>query len=142
MTLPVLSGSMMPHLPPGGRIQVECSPSLEPRLGDIIVFRDADRLVAHRLLLRLRVGRRYWLYQKGDAAGIGSWVRGDRLVGVVTRASSPQGEGAYVRRSGCRPAGSDLYRHLGRDLAARARRLLRPLRLLLGGRGAARGVRR
>lgn len=139
MDLPILTGSMSPHLVPGGRLQLDCSPSLRPRLGDVVVYREQDRLIAHRLLLRVRLGRRCWLYQKGDAARTGSWVNAAGVIGVVVGASGPDGEPTYARGPG-RPsggrgaAGAGVHRQLLRDLAARARSALRVLRR----RGAAR----
>lgn len=129
---------MMPHLPPGGAICVDCAPSLRPRLGDIIVFREEDRLVAHRLLLRLRLGRRCYLYQKGDAARVGRWVPEARLVGVVTSATGAGGEPVYLRGAGPGAQRGRVYRQLLRDLRARGRLLLRTV----AGRGADRGEAR
>jgi len=127
LTLPVLSGSMMPYLRPGGRVLVECAAAGRCNLGDIIVFRNADKLVAHRLLFRLRVGNRRYLYQKGDAAGTGYWVREDQMVGVVTTSVAADGTHVYRRGEHCQALLNTICTHLFRDLLARLRSLPRRL---------------
>lgn len=118
---PIMSGSMMPFLCPGGRVIVECVPADKCHLGDIIVFQDPGRLIAHRVLLRLRLGKRIYLYQKGDSAGVGYWVSGDKLIGVVTRSIDADGTQLYLRDRNHSGTSRRIYGHLWCDFMARAR---------------------
>ena len=47
------------------------------------VFREQDRLVAHRVLLVLRAGPWHLVLEKGDTNRRGRWRRGDNLAGRV-----------------------------------------------------------
>jgi hypothetical protein len=97
ITLPILSGSMGPHLPPGGTIRVLGCPWSEAISGDVVVFREGFRLVAHRQLFRLSVGTHAVVYQKGDANSLGGFVVGKQVVGVVTEARDARGSLTYSR---------------------------------------------
>lgn len=90
---------MGPLLPPGGTIQVLGCTSRETVVGDIIVFREGFRLVAHRQLFRLSVGTHAVIYQKGDANPLGGFVVGKQIVGAVTEARDAHGSLAYSRAS-------------------------------------------
>jgi hypothetical protein len=127
LTLPVLSGSMLPCLRPGGRVCIECAGSARARAGDIIVFREADRLIAHRLLVRLSLGRRSYLFQMGDAAGMGYWVQEKQVVGVVTMSTDTDGTLLYVRSSNNRAARRSILAPIIRAFLAPARSVLRTL---------------
>ena len=60
---------------------VRAIPPMRPRPGDIVVFRAADALVAHRLIRRTADG---WI-TKGDATlRADARVKPDEMVGVVT----------------------------------------------------------
>jgi len=61
--LVILSGSMAPLLQPGEKVRV--TPHFRPVLpGDLVVFRQRDRLVCHRIMFPYK----RWCYlQKGDA---------------------------------------------------------------------------
>ena len=97
--LQILSGSMGSHLPPSGTIQVLGCAWRETVAGDIIVFREGFRLVAHRQLFRLSVGTHAVVYQKGDANPLGGFVVGKQIIGVVTEARDARGTLAYSRAS-------------------------------------------
>ena len=135
MTLPVLSGSMMPFLHPGGEVLVECTPSGKCHLGDIIVFRETDKLVAHRVLFRLRLGNHCYLYQKGDAAGIGHWVRDDRMIGVVTRSTDANGTELYLRGKHNQTERHRIYVLLVRDVLTRAKSVIKAFSAITRGGG-------
>lgn len=79
LILPVLSGSMRPVIEVGARILIEPAAPGSCRVGDVGVYMEDDRLVAHRVLWRL--GGRAFL--KGDANNFGHWIDGRRLKGVV-----------------------------------------------------------
>ena len=106
---------------------MECVPAVKYHPGDIIVFRESGRLIAHRLLFRLQLGRRLYLYQKGDSAGIGHWVRDNKMVGVVTSSTDADGTYSYLRGKYNQAAGSSVYVHLLRDFLARARLAIKAL---------------
>ena len=122
---------MIPCLRPGGRVRIECSGADRARPGDIIVFRDSDQLVAHRLVFRLGLGRYGYLYQRGDAEGTGSWVRERQVVGLVTVSTDADGVLLYERGSRAADRWSILA-FVVRAVLAHARSALRSL--LDGGR--------
>jgi len=118
---------MMPYLRPGGHVRIECDGADRARPGEIIVFHEADRLVAHRLLVRLGLGRRRYLYQRGDAAGIGHWVREKQVLGVVTTSTDVDGTILYVRGRHDPAARRAVSAHIFRAVLAQARSVLRTL---------------
>jgi hypothetical protein len=79
LILPVLSGSMSPGIPLGCRIEIKPCQADQCRLGDVMVYMDKGRLVAHRLLWR--VGR--YLYTKGDANAFGHWIGSSQVKGLI-----------------------------------------------------------
>ena len=81
--LPVLSNSMLPVFGMGRKIKIRREAWKSCRCGDIIVFRVGGRLMAHRLLFVMRMGRRRYFYQKGDANPTGHFIRAERVVGRV-----------------------------------------------------------
>ena len=137
LTLQVLSGSMMPHLRPGGQVCIECAGTVRTRPGDIIVFHEADRLVAHRLLVRLCLGRRWCGYQRGDAAGIGHWVLARQVLGVVTVSTAADGTVLYVRNRIASVSRRHIALLIARAVLARARLVLRTLSPTEGRKGSA-----
>jgi signal peptidase I len=127
LILPVQSGSMMPYLHPGGRVRIECAGVVRARPGDIIVFRESDILVAHRLLFRLSLGRHCYLYQKGDAAGIGHWVKEKQVIGLVTISTDADGTLLYERSTHDSAARWSILALIIRAVLARARSVLKTL---------------
>jgi len=89
--LPVLSGSMAPLLPIGGRARIEAAGAGAGGPGAIVVFSDGRSLTAHRVLLALRLPGRRLVYQKGDANFRGAWTDARRIVGRVTGCDHPDG---------------------------------------------------
>ena len=79
LILPVLSGSMRPAIQVGSRIRIAAASAPECRVGDVVVYIDEERLVAHRVLWRM-AGR---LFVKGDANRHGHWVPPGRVKGIV-----------------------------------------------------------
>lgn len=135
LTLPIISGSMMPFLCPGGKVRVECVPANKCHLGDIMVFKEPDRLIAHRVLFCFRLGRRRFFYQKGDSAGTGYWVQGNQMIGVVTHSLDAEGTQRYLRERDGAAARCSIYTHLWRDLVTRARMTVKALAVRTGLRG-------
>lgn len=81
--LPVLSGSMLPLLHIGDKVLVQ---SVEPsiiRTGDIIVFKELDKFIVHRVIKTYKNERVYFL-QKGDNSMAAEIVQSENLIGMVT----------------------------------------------------------
>lgn len=83
LLLPVLSGSMRPVISLGSRILIEPCAGTDCRVGDVSVYLDGDRLVAHRILWFLGSRSKGWVFQKGDANHYGHWIRAVNIKGVV-----------------------------------------------------------
>lgn len=82
--LPVLSGSMMPVLVPGKNIRIKRRiQHSEIQTGDIIVFKNDNTLTAHRVLIKLSVAGKAFMYQKGDMNRFGYWITDKKIVGYV-----------------------------------------------------------
>jgi signal peptidase I len=81
--LPVLSGSMTPLLLIGDMVLVESISPENIKLGDIIVFKDFDKLVVHRVIQKYKDGSKSFL-QKGDNARIAEIVMSENIIGRVT----------------------------------------------------------
>ncbi len=130
--LPVLSGSMGPTIVPGCSVRIERIAPRGTYAGDLVVFWDGEGLVAHRQLLRVRLGSLTVIYQKGDANPLGSWIREERIIGVVTEAIEPSGKRVYTRK---RSAGRrEARRQLRQVLRYPFHRVVRFLRRLFSGR--------
>lgn len=90
--LPMLTGSMLPAIPPGATLVITPRSAGPFRRGEVVVFGDEDRLIAHRLLLRLRLPGLNLIFEKGDNNPRGGWIRPDRIRGVVREAILADGE--------------------------------------------------
>jgi hypothetical protein len=87
--------SMHPLIHPGDKLLVEFGTDL-PRLGEIVVFADGGRVVAHRLVRRRRSVAGVQLLTRGDATlDFDRPVRADQTFGVV-RGCRRAGDGADV----------------------------------------------
>jgi hypothetical protein len=95
--LPMLTGSMLPVLPVGSVIEITGVRGRECRRGDVVVFRQDDRLVAHRLLVRLSVAGRGGFLQAGDSISRPGWIGPDVIVGLVTAVRLAGGERRDLR---------------------------------------------
>jgi signal peptidase I len=85
--LPLLSGSMADTLLPGDILTIHPLDGKEAHVGDIVVFRDGYRLIAHRLIVVFRLGSLTLLVEKGDANPIATIIQPDCIVGRVKAAS-------------------------------------------------------
>ncbi|MEZ4388876.1 MAG: S26 family signal peptidase [Candidatus Krumholzibacteriia bacterium] len=116
VTLPVISGSMMPLIPAGARITVQgLGPAEIPEVGEVVVFRDRDRLVAHRLLFFCPLPSPGWYLQRGDGASPAGVVGRARICGRVVAVSRPGDRDldltpAAARHQGRRAARRSLWR--------------------------------
>ncbi len=95
--LPMLSGSMSPTIVCGNTIRIRPVSWNRILRGDIIVFKDNGRLIAHRLLARISFGRFHLAYQKGDTNDLGKWISGRCILGIVTAAWDTSGNRVYLR---------------------------------------------
>jgi hypothetical protein len=86
IALPVLSGSMADALLPGDMLTVRPLAGAKARVGDIVVFRDGGKLVAHRLIFAFRLFGFALLAEKGDANRQVSILRPKAIVGRVEAA--------------------------------------------------------
>ena len=83
VSLPMLTGSMAPAVPVGARLVIAAAGRRRFGWGDVVVFAQGDRLVAHRLLLGLGFGAGALYLEKGDCNATGGFVRRRDVRGVV-----------------------------------------------------------
>jgi hypothetical protein len=84
VVLPVLTGSMAPLLPVGAEIEVRgVADPAELAVGDVVVFRRGDQLVAHRLLMVWGLGPGRWFLERGDGVSGPGRVRARDVLGRV-----------------------------------------------------------
>lgn len=81
--LPVLSGSMLPLLRIGDKVLVQSAKPDNIKIGDIVVFKDNDKLVVHRVIQKYESDKLSFL-QKGDNTRISEIISGEEIVGKVT----------------------------------------------------------
>ncbi len=114
--LTLLSGSMADALLPGDALLVRSLRGKRPHIGDIVVFRDGGKLVAHRLLLAFRLLSFALLVEKGDANRSASIIAPEAIVGIVAGARR-DGSSVFSRtpesvEAGRRASMRALLRHL------------------------------
>ena len=124
--LPMLSGSMRPGIPVDSLLHIQKSSAAACPPGAVMIYRDGDRLVAHRLLWRLGWGSRALLFEKGDANDRGRWIRSGQVLGMATAVLLPGAESPQSLL----PDRSQAWRSLLAD--ARHRILAFPRRLKRG----------
>ncbi len=90
--LTVQSGSMLPLMPVGARIEVISVSGSRCRVGDVVVFRQADRLVAHRLLFGWGHEPLGWFLQRGDGFSPAGFLRSRSILGRVVAVHGIEGE--------------------------------------------------
>lgn len=116
VSLPVLSGSMLPDLPLGALLEIEPVLPRDCRYGDVIIFQEGPegqrRLIAHRIIGRLGFGSRLLFLQKGDANAFGHWASSSRVCGRVRRVIPSDGdESAAIAASSVSRADRSRYLH-------------------------------
>ena len=79
LVLPILSGSMRPSIALGSKILIAPADYSTCRLGDVVVYLEGDRLIAHRLLWTLGP----FHFHKGDANPNGHWINCKMVRGIV-----------------------------------------------------------
>jgi hypothetical protein len=85
--------SMVPLIRSGGFLRVEAVKPERLRLGDVIVYRVGELLVAHRLVRKRREGGSLRLLSKGDAFSwrAGEEVAPEQVLGRVTTVRGRRG---------------------------------------------------
>jgi signal peptidase I len=86
VVLPILSGSMAGTLLPGDILLVRPLGGKKAHTGDIVVFRDGGKLVAHRLIFVFRLFSFAFLVEKGDANRTATIIDPKSIVGRVEAA--------------------------------------------------------
>jgi hypothetical protein len=89
--LPMLSGSMSPALPCGSTLEIDPRDPRGFAPGEVVVLALDGRLVAHRVLLRLRWRGQVRLLEMGDANPRGAWRSAQLVVGRVVSATDSEG---------------------------------------------------
>jgi hypothetical protein len=84
----VQGGCMAPTLTDGQVVLVR-SPR-DPRAGDVALLATRDGLEIHRLLDRVRAGRRAWYLHAGDASSACGIAGEDQIVGIVPAPPRPE----------------------------------------------------
>jgi hypothetical protein len=82
----IRGASMGTTLPPGSRIRLSCSDDASYQIGEVLVYVQAGRLVAHRMVGRGRGARAHgFLITRGDAAAAcDPPVALEQTIGLVT----------------------------------------------------------
>jgi hypothetical protein len=132
LLLPVLSGSMLPEIPMDAVIHIQTTDAGHCHPGDVIVYREGDRLVVHRLLMRLGLGSPAIFYEKGDANAKGGWIRARRIRGLVIAIDFQDGTGPKPLVSSPGLARSSMIRDIRHRALVVPRRIKQ---LLLGSSG-------
>ncbi len=114
--MPMLSGSMAPILPVGSTLIIAGVRGDACRMGDVVVFREQDRLVAHRLLLGLPCGRARVFLQAGDGVSPLGWVAPGSILGLVVAVRDADQSTRDLRRPEARREGVRLARRRLRRL--------------------------
>jgi signal peptidase I len=86
LMLPLLSGSMAGTLLPGDMLTVRPLGAERAHIGDIVVFRDERKLVAHRLIFVLKLFSFMLFVEKGDANQTATIIVAESIVGRVEAA--------------------------------------------------------
>ncbi len=81
--LDVRSGSMVPVLPVGAVVTVAPAEGRHCEVGDIVVFRRGDRLIAHRLIFGWGHEPGAWFLERGDGVSPAGVIRAASILGRV-----------------------------------------------------------
>jgi hypothetical protein len=111
--LTVRSGSMLPCLPVGAKIEIAAVDGRECRVGDVVVFRRGDRLIAHRLLFGWGHEPGSWFLERGDGVSPAGLIRARTILGKVVALHRADGR---QQRLDCSDALTDNLRRARRSL--------------------------
>ena len=92
LSFKIVSGSMAPVIREGDLVRVTRAEVSRLRIGDIVAFRDGDRVVVHRIFGRSRLNGRLVFRQRGDTVGGSGIIRPENLIGRVSSIERGGGE--------------------------------------------------
>ena len=81
--LTVSSGSMAPMIQVGDKVLVKQTAPQHIRFGDIIVFKEAGKLITHRVIGKQVSDRHVIFMQKGDSNTSATYVLSENVIGKV-----------------------------------------------------------
>lgn len=94
--------SMRPDIPAGSRLLVEFGHG-QPRIGEVVLFRRGETLLAHRLVARRVIQGRTMLVTKGDGEALSDPpIAPDDVLGLVRDVRLRSGRSAHARLGGPR----------------------------------------
>jgi hypothetical protein len=125
VALTMRSGSMAPLLPVGSRIEVVATDGQDCRVGDIVVYAEGERLVAHRLLLRWPWGAEQRFLQRGDGVSPAGVLPAAAILGRVVAVATDDGRHDLTAADARRQARQAVRRSLARLVRDVARSMLR-----------------
>jgi signal peptidase len=129
LVLPAVGGSMLPAIWPGDALVVEPSTCSNVALGDIVLFSNAYRFVAHRVVEKSGEAETGQVWTRGDATSTGDApIRPGQILGKVS---------FIVRNGKCFEPKKSLRRS-ERALAALLRRSETAARVIVGVHGLSR----
>lgn len=79
----VVSSSMTPLIKEGERVLVLPVEVPQARRGDVLLFRQGDELVIHRMLAKRDLGQETSILQQGDQGGEALWIPWRSVIGQV-----------------------------------------------------------
>jgi hypothetical protein len=127
VVLPMRTGSMTPLIPAGSEIEIAgLRDAARLDMGDVVVFRRGERLVAHRLLFGWGLGDQRWFVERGDGTSPVGRIRAHDVLGIVVAVQRPDGERedlttAVARRRGRAAVRRSLRRWLAGIVRGRGR---------------------
>jgi signal peptidase I len=79
----IASGSMSPFIEIGDIVKVRRVEPSKIHVGDIVAFKDSQRIIVHRVVRINRASGGFSFFQMGDASGYASGLKSDDIVGKV-----------------------------------------------------------
>lgn len=87
--LTALSGSMAPLIRIGDKVKVRTTSTEAIGFGDIIVFREEEKLVIHRIVAKRKFERQIFFLQKGDRSSLPYRIPAECILGKVSEIHKP-----------------------------------------------------
>ena len=81
--LPVLSGSMLPLFHVGDKVLVQLVEPDNIKIGIIVVFKNQDKLIFHRIIRKFNNNNRLSFLQKGDNSTNAEIINSEDIIGKV-----------------------------------------------------------
>jgi signal peptidase I len=83
LNIKIVSGSMSPLIEAGDVVRVSRFEPSEIRIGDIVAFRDGQRVIVHRIVEKIESNRQFSFRQRSDAGGTAEVIAPGSLIGRV-----------------------------------------------------------